>query len=185
MSQFIDDLEKHERFVAATAKAIAIAMNMPQDDIERVFISGIYHDEGKKKLPQDIINKPDTLTTNEFQIVKTHIYLGSNALKSHKNILYRECSKFVLMHHENYDGSGYLRVKGNDIPVVSRILRVADVYCALTTDRCYRQAFNTEIALNIMKSERNSFDPYIYDVFAGIIKNIITPNEFNDLQMSI
>lgn len=80
-----------------------------------------------------------------------------------------DCCKYVLYHHENWDGTGYLKLKGDEIPKISRILRIADSFTALTEKRCYKPALSIEEAIKIMDTEKHYYDPVIYPVFRNII----------------
>ncbi|ADQ07599.1 metal dependent phosphohydrolase [Caldicellulosiruptor hydrothermalis 108] len=139
-------------------------------DLFDLEIAAYLHDIGKIVIPESILNKPDKLTQEEYSIVKRHSLDGYNILS---NIEYFDNIKeVVLYHHENIDGSGYpLGIKGDKIPLESKIISVADVFDALTTDRPYRKAFSEEKALEIMKEEvGKKFDPEVFEAFLNVLK---------------
>ncbi|BCS81715.1 HD domain-containing phosphohydrolase [Anaerocellum diazotrophicum] len=139
-------------------------------DLFDLEIAAYLHDIGKIVIPESILNKPGKLTQEEYSIVKRHSLDGYNILS---NIEYFDNIKeIVLYHHENFDGSGYpLGIKGDKIPLESRIISIADVFDALTTDRPYRKAFSEEQALEIMKEDvGKKFDPEVFEEFLGVLK---------------
>lgn len=139
-------------------------------DLFDLEIAAYLHDIGKIVIPESILNKPGKLTQEEYSIVKRHSIDGYNILS---NIEYFDNIKeIVLYHHENVDGSGYpLGIKGDKIPLESKIISVADVFDALTTDRPYRKAFSEERALEIMKEEVDKkFDPEVFEAFLNVLK---------------
>ncbi|AZT90979.1 HD domain-containing protein [Caldicellulosiruptor changbaiensis] len=132
-------------------------------------IAAYLHDIGKIVVPENILNKRGRLTDEEYSIVKRHSLDGYNILS---NIEYFDSIKdIVLYHHENIDGTGYpLGISGDKIPVESRIIAIADVFDALTTDRPYRKAFSEEEALIMMKNDvGRKFDPEIFEVFLEVL----------------
>lgn len=139
-------------------------------DLFDLEIAAYLHDIGKIVIPESILNKPGKLTQEEYSIVKRHSLDGYNILS---NIEYFDNIKeIILYHHENVDGSGYpLGIKGDKIPLESKIISVADVFDALTTDRPYRNAFSEEKALEIMKEEvGKKFDPEVFEAFLNVLK---------------
>jgi HD-GYP domain-containing protein (c-di-GMP phosphodiesterase class II) len=133
-------------------------------------VGALLHDIGKTTIPDEILKKPACLTDEEYEIVKQHTVSGFNILKSDMNI--GTTSAYVAYgHHERYDGSGYPNgAKGNDIHQFARIVAIADVFDALTSDRVYRKKFKTHEAAEYLTTGSNQlFDPEILDCF---IKNI-------------
>ena len=163
------DLETflHSRRVAMYIKKIAVLMNFTSKQTNDLVLLALNHDIGKARIPSNILNKKDKLSYSEFEIVKKHTKFGSDILAEYGYCL--EICNVVKFHHENFDGSGYYGLKGKSIPIAARILRIADVYEALTSERCYRKAYTSEAALDIMKKEKNIYDPEIFELF---IKNI-------------
>lgn len=132
------------------------------------------HDIGKVGIPDSILHKPGILTPDEFNIMKKHTIIGGNTiLKAESKISGRSYlnlgKEIAFYHHERWDGHGYPEgLKGNDIPLSSRIVAVADVYDALTTKRPYKDAFTHEYAVQLISASSNThFDPYIVDAFSS------------------
>lgn len=155
----------HAERVADYAALLAESFDL-SDDLKRAVKLGSYlHDCGKLQVPESILNKDDRLSKDEYEIIKNHPRWGAAiAVQAglHKNII-----NIVHYHHERFDGSGYPSgMKGNEIPFEAQIVAVADVYDALTSDRCYRTRFSTEKAMEILSLMRgNVFNPEIIDRF--------------------
>jgi len=128
--------------------------------------AALLHDIGKCNIPNEILNKPDTLTPEEFSVMKTHATLGYVLLSSTKS-LSPEILKGILHHHERYDGAGYpARLKGDHIPYYARIIAVADVFDAMTSNRVYRSKMSPYHVIEIMHGGGGgALDPAITRVF--------------------
>jgi HD-GYP domain-containing protein (c-di-GMP phosphodiesterase class II) len=136
----------HSERVAFYAALIARHMGMPPDEVERVHLSGIIHDVGKIGIEDKILRKPAALTEDEYEIMKQHPRKGEKILEAVP--LLKQMAGSGLMHHENVDGSGYPDgLKGTQIPLLGRIVSVADAFDAMTTDRPYSRAMTFEAAL--------------------------------------
>ncbi len=142
-------------------------------------IGMLLHDVGKVEIPIEILNKPDKLTKEEYEVIKRHPKTGHNLLKDKQNI--EEISLLpAIQHHENYDGTGYpYSIGGSEIDLFGRLSRIIDVYDAITTRRCYADAMMPFDALNVMSEEMVScFDTELFREFicflgpkgAGVIK---------------
>jgi PAS domain S-box-containing protein len=151
-----------------------------QKEIDEKFIDTIYrtaplHDIGKVGIPDRILLKNGSLTAEEYEIIKSHTTIGYQTLSSIRQ-QYGEMDflnmgiDITYCHHERWDGKGYPRgMKENEIPLSAKIVAIADVYDALTTDRTYKNAFSHEKSLEIMSLERGKhFAPIIFDVFLSI-----------------
>ncbi|GBU25243.1 response regulator [Fibrobacteria bacterium R8-3-H12] len=133
------------------------------------------HDIGKIAIPDSILNKPDKLTDEEFEIMKGHVTAGERIIdkiisRTNENTFWNDAKTFTSYHHEHWDGTGYPRgLKGLEIPLLGRILALVDVYDALTSERVYKKAFEHEKAVEIIKSESGKqFDPKIVEVFCKV-----------------
>ncbi|MBA3035942.1 MAG: response regulator [Desulfobacterium sp.] len=157
--------KQHSHRVSLYARLIGSTIGCSPEDIEKLNISGILHDIGKIGTPDSILLKPGKLTDEEYDIIKKHPGIGSNII-GHLGMWFDEC-KIIHHHHERFDGRGYPDgLKGEDIPMLSRILSVADVYDALTSDRSYRKKMENNVALTIIKENTGSqFDPKVVDAF--------------------
>ena len=103
-----------------------------------------------------------------MKYIRKHIYYG--AVEAYRRKFSENIIKFIFFHHENYDGTGYyMGLKGEEIPIGSRILRICDVYDALVSERPYKKAYTDKEALNIMLEEKKNFDPKFFSVFFYII----------------
>lgn len=141
-------------------------MNKPQVFIDEIAKVGLLHDIGKCNIPNEILNKPDTLTSEEFGVMKTHATLGFVLLNNAK-VLSRDVLKGVLHHHERYDGTGYpAKLLGKHIPEYARIVSIVDVFDAMTSNRVYREKMNPFRVLEIMATgSPGAFDPEMAFVF--------------------
>jgi len=156
---------KHSHRVKDISLFIGQELGLSAGALEELSITALLHDIGKIGIPEQILNKCGRLTPEEYEIIKQHPITGYNNLFKIKPL--EKIAGFVLHHHEKYDGTGYPHgLKGDDIPLISRILAVADVYEAITADRVYRPAMKLEQALTVMCEGRNTFfDPVVLDAF--------------------
>ncbi|HUU08402.1 MAG TPA: diguanylate cyclase [Dehalococcoidales bacterium] len=160
----------HSKRVSEYAVALAEALNLKPKVISRLETCALLHDVGKIGVSDEILNKWDKLTEEEWIAVKTHPEIGA-AIVSHALQL-TPCIEAVLYHHERYDGSGYPEgLKGENIPLPARILGVADAFVAMTSPRPYSRALsNEEAAEEIKRGAGKQFDPELVEVFLGIIQ---------------
>ncbi|MEC4724679.1 two-component system response regulator [Shewanella sp. D64] len=144
--------------------------------IERLFTSAPLHDIGKVGITDNILLKPGKLTREEFEVMKTHAYLGFKSLETAEKHM-EQSDTFLHIakdiahhHHEKWDGSGYPDgLVGEDIPLSARMMAIADVYDALISKRVYKDAMTHETALDIIKEGRgNHFDPELIDAFLEV-----------------
>jgi HD-GYP domain-containing protein (c-di-GMP phosphodiesterase class II) len=145
--------------VARIAMALGHSMGLSQKRVEILRVAGNLHDIGKISVPGEILNKPGRLTPEEFAQVKIHPETGFDILKDIP--FHGPVAEIVLQHHERYDGTGYPRgLKRDEILLEARILSVADIYEALTSDRPYRQATSHEQAMShIIREAGNQLCP--------------------------
>ena len=159
--------------IALSNLAYAVAAELGQDEefCYQMAIAGMLHDIGKLKLT-DYINgqENDPLLIEELKYVRMHSSLGYEELKDQG---YSELVlQSVLYHHENYDGSGYpSNLRGDSIPLGARILRVCDVYAALSSDRPYRKAFDVSTVIELMIDEIKNFDMEVFLAFQRVVHN--------------
>jgi HD-GYP domain-containing protein (c-di-GMP phosphodiesterase class II) len=140
----------HSERVAFYSMLMARHLGMPPSEVERVHLSGIIHDVGKIGIEDRILRKPAALTDEEYEIMKQHPRKGEHILDAVP--LLKEMAGAGLMHHENWDGSGYPDgKKGEEIPLLGRIVSVADAFDAMTTDRPYSKAMTFEMALGRLR----------------------------------
>lgn len=140
-------------------RRINLRMNdmFSEEDIARIRMASALHDVGKLAIPSKILNKPGRLTAEEFAIMKTHSAVGSDMLKdlmsAYDDPLLQSAYEICRWHHERYDGRGYPDgLVGDQIPIATQAVSVADVYDALTSERCYKDAFSHEGAIEMILS---------------------------------
>lgn len=161
----------HIERVTKFAKSTAEEMGWDEEKIKEIEMGGILHDIGKIGVPDNILNKTDRLTKEEYEVIKTHPIIGRNMLKS--MVSFDPAISYILYHHERYDGNGYpFQLKGTDIPSGGRIIAVADSFDAMTSDRPYRKGMDTkEAVLELEKNSGSQFDPDIVNAFIRLYKN--------------
>jgi PAS domain S-box-containing protein len=144
-------------------------------NINHVLSSAPLHDMGKIAISDTILNKPAKLTPKEFEIMKTHVQVGVEAIdrilsKTKEKHFLRHARNIVGTHHENWDGTGYSNgLKGEDIPLEGRIMAVADVYDALVSERPYKEPYSHEDAVKIIEEGAwTRFDPLVVEVFRDV-----------------
>jgi putative nucleotidyltransferase with HDIG domain len=150
----------HSSRVAHNARAIGMALGLAQETLRAVYWAGLLHDLGKIAIPERILQKPGTLSPDEIVTMRRHSDIGANLLMSVSADL-RQIADGVRSHHERWDGSGYPReLRGEGIPLVGRIVSVADVFEALTCNRPYRQPQPVPEVLDFVRARNGSwFDP--------------------------
>ena len=161
----------HGVVVSNLAYAVAVEMGLDEEFCYQMAIAGMLHDIGKLKLTGYINGQErDPLLIEELKYVRMHSSLGYEELKDQG---YSELVlQSVLYHHENYDGSGYpSNLSENSIPLGARILRVCDVYAALSSDRPYRKAFDVSTVIELMIDEIKNFDMEGFLAFQRVVHN--------------
>jgi hypothetical protein len=158
----------HSERTAAIAVQLGVRMGVAADTLRAVARGGYLHDVGKLLVPDAILNKPAALDATEWAIVQTHPRAGYELVLPAVEL--HECLGAVLHHHERWDGAGYpTGVAGADIPLIARIVAVADVWDALTSDRAYRPGLEPDEALGHIVAGRGAhFDPRVVDAFVGL-----------------
>jgi putative nucleotidyltransferase with HDIG domain len=166
------ETEGHSKRVTAFTIAIARAMGLPREQINTIARGAFLHDIGKMAIPDKILNKPGKLEPDEMTIMKEHAYHGYQIVK--KIPFLAEAAEIVYSHQERFDGTGYPReLKGDKIPLGSRIFSVADTLDAITSDRPYRAAQSLQAAREeISKWSGRQFDPDVVKVFLEMPENI-------------
>ena len=156
----------HSHRVGQIARAIAKELDWSDDEIELIDWGGILHDMGKIGINDAVLNKPGKLNEEEYKAIKLHPSIGAQMVKG---ISFLEpVVPYILEHHERFDGKGYPQgLAGENISIKGRVLAVADVFDAVTTDRAYHKALDPEVAFKevIVKNALSQFDPKIVDAF--------------------
>ncbi|HPE68601.1 MAG TPA: HD domain-containing protein [Thermotogota bacterium] len=155
----------HSESVAEISRKLSRQLGMEEKEVHQVYWAGLVHDVGKILVPIDILGKPGKLSLEEFDVMKKHPEWGASVLSTGDEL--EEIVKGVRHHHENWDGTGYPdKIAREHIPLMARIISVADAYDAMTSDRPYRNALPEDIALSeIQKHRGTQFDPQVVDAF--------------------
>jgi hypothetical protein len=160
---------RHSAAVARWATDIAEAMALSKREQNITHLASLVHDVGKIGVPDEVLNHPGRLDGQAWRMVETHCQNGHKILKTIDQ--FDELAEVILSHHEKYDGSGYPQgLAGGSIPLISRIICVADSYSAMVSDRPYRKALPVRMAKNeLRKCAGTQFDPEVVDAFLGVL----------------
>lgn len=161
----------HSKRVAYYTKQIAEEMGYEGEELERIYYIALLHDCGKIGVPDNILGKPGKLTDEEYEIIKSHTVRGGEILSTFKSL--KDVGEGARYHHERYDGKGYPEGKaGKDIPLIARMICVADSYDAMNTNRVYRSHLSQDqIISEIETNKGKQFDPEIAQIMLGLIKS--------------
>ncbi|OIR06887.1 cyclic di-GMP phosphodiesterase response regulator RpfG [mine drainage metagenome] len=161
------DTGAHIQRMANYSSLIAANLDWEEERQEMMLQAAPMHDVGKLGTPDDILLKPARLTPEEFEIMKKHAAIGWEILKDSSSPILQMAADIALSHHERFDGSGYPRgLSGEAIPMAGRIVAVADVFDALTSERPYKQPWPIARAVEYLEQGRGShFDPRCVDAF--------------------
>lgn len=167
-------------------------LNLDRDRINLISMASALHDIGKIVIPEHILNKPGRFTPEEFEIMKKHSAAGADILKefnSNGNPLIEVAYEICRWHHERFDGRGYPDgLKGSEIPISAQVVAIADVYDALTSERCYKAAIPHEEALQMIADGKcGTFDPLMIDCLMSVadrLKESLSHNTISDTTWS-
>lgn len=157
------------------AYELAIAAGMSEEDANLLKHAAPMHDIGKIGIPDEILKKKGRLDDDELVIMRTHSQIGAEIIGDDSSEVLKLAKTVALTHHEKWDGSGYPNgLAGEKIPSVGRIVAIADVFDALTSERPYKKAWPVEEALSFMNSQAGThFDPYLIEIFLSISDKIL------------
>ena len=156
--------ERHADHVAELALKLGKVLGLKTDELELLHVAASIHDIGKMAINEFVINKPGHFTEAEYIMVQQHAQIGASFVKTLD--IDPSIHSIILNHHENFDGTGYPHgEKGDEIPLGARIIRIADTYDALTSNRGYRAAYSHKKSLEIMERDAQFFDPTLLDLF--------------------
>jgi len=158
----------HSERVALLSRRLAKEIGLPDNQVERIYMAGLLHDVGKIGVPEAVLQKTGRLTAEEFDQMKRHPGVGARILSDIKQV--EDIIPGVLHHHERYDGKGYpAGLSGQNIPLMGRIICLADCFDAMTSNRTYRRALPLEVALlEIRRCAGTQFDPGLTEAFLRI-----------------
>lgn len=180
MGMCCHNIALHSIRVSNYSATIGKRLGLSTREIKQLWCASIFHDVGKSSIPAEILEKPAKLTEEEYEVVKTHSHKGYELVKRNKAM--KEVSDIILYHHERFDGKGYPTGKERcDIPLLSRIIAVADAFDAMTSERPYRMPLSLDSALTELKKGKwTQFDGYIVDCFVDLMEgNCLETKELN------
>ncbi len=169
------DTGLHVARVCHYARIIAEAYGLPENEAELLFNAAALHDAGKIGIPDGILFKPGKLSKDEWEVIQSHCEIGHKIIGNHQNSLLKTAANIALTHHERWDGTGYPQgLKETDIPLFGRIVAIADVFDALTSDRPYKKAWSMDDAVEeIVLCSEVHFDPQIVESFKRKIPELM------------
>lgn len=161
----------HSFRVSKYSLLIGKYMGLSRTDLKTLKVGSMFHDIGKISTPNNILLKNGPLTDNEYLQIKSHPLIGAHIL--FPAIMYSKIIPIIKFHHERFDGNGYpARLKGNEIPLLVRIVTIADTFDAMTSKRTYRDALPLDVVISeFEKNKGTQFDSKITDIFLDILKN--------------
>jgi len=156
----------HSKRVSEVAVRLGRKLGLTGESLQDLRLGTLLHDIGKIAIPDAILNKPGKHTPEESQVMRTHAEIGHQMLDRSPREVLRLAAEIALSHHENWDGSGYPQgLRGEDIPISGRITMLADVFDALGSDRCYKDAWEWERIKQFITEQRGvKFDPKLVDL---------------------
>jgi putative two-component system response regulator len=160
----------HCQRLALMATAMGLTLGLPQDQILALQRGGYLHDIGKVAIPDRILLKAGPLSPQEWEIMRSHAERGERICGSMRSLT--SVLPIIRHHHERWDGSGYPdRLRGEEIPLLARIVQLADIYDALTAERPYKPAYSSEDAIHILEDEaaRGWRDPFLVETFSDVL----------------
>ena len=160
----------HSERVMGYSLALAEKLQLPKEDLDRLRYAAALHDIGKIRIDTSVLNKPTQLTDEEWDILQHHTIWGAQLVETLP--AFKEIVPLIRSHHENYDGSGYPDgFKGEEIPLLARILRIADSFDAMTTTRPYREALSyAEACQELRKKAHVFYDPELVYMFLDVVE---------------
>lgn len=172
-----DETGEHIKRVGQTSALLARALRLPSDQVLLIRRAATLHDVGKIGIPESILLKPGRLTPDEFEVMKSHTTIGARILSGGAFPLLQMAEEIALTHHERWDGSGYPRgLRGEAIPLVGRIVAVADVFDILSHPRPYKKAWTADEAIaELQRVAGTHFDPAVVSAFLDLHQDTLAP----------
>lgn len=190
VNAIIEALDAKDSFTLGKSRRVtffsvkmAMYFNLSNENLGKLELAGLLHDIGMIGIPEEILNKADTLNLEEVEAIKKHVTYGVRILEDIKQL--KDVVEIIKFHHERYDGSGYpYGIKGEEIPLISKIISIADTYDSMTSNRSYRKSLSHEEALAKLEEQSGKqFDPVIVEAFKSIIGQAL--NEIQDFERQL
>ena len=175
-----DNTSSHSLNVTRYSMILGQHLGLDEEELRALSQGALMHDLGKIGIPDDILKKPGDLDEEEFEIIKKHPMMTSEILDSLETS--NQFAAIARSHHERWDGDGYPDgLNGENIPLLARIVSIADAWDAMTSNRVYRDAMSENIALDIFEREKDSgqWDPYLVDKFITLIRQGKASNDYS------
>lgn len=169
----------HVKRVSLFSYLIAKRAGLGEERARLIELASPMHDIGKIGVSDTILMKPGKLTDEEFVAMQNHVLIGASILKDSESEILKAAYQIALTHHEKYDGKGYPHgLAGEEIPVEGRIVAIADVFDALTSERPYKEAWSVEKAVDLLEKEKGKhFDPELVDCFVAVLPEVLKIRE--------
>ncbi len=169
------DTGEHIQRVSRLSELIAASLGLDAEQVELIKYASPMHDVGKVGIPDVILLKPGHLTPAQRRTMQRHTNIGAEILSDPDDEVMSAAQDVALYHHERWDGQGYPgNIKSETIPVCGRIVSLADVFDALVSQRCYKEACSVEVALDIVEQDRGKhFDPVVVEAFLGTLDEVL------------
>ena len=171
------DPETHEHIIRMSnySRLIALRLGLSEDEADLLLLAAPLHDIGKLGTPDSILLKPGTLTPEEWTIMKQHTVIGERILSHGRSPVLKAGAQIAISHHEKFDGSGYpYGLRASAIPIFGRIVAVADVFDALTSERPYKKAWELDRSLALIREgSSRHFDPDCVDAFLAVLDEVL------------
>jgi putative two-component system response regulator len=166
-----DATGRHTNRVGSISAAVARELSLPDDEVETIRLAATLHDIGKIAVPDSILRKPGPLTPDEKRVMQAHTTIGARMLSGSRSLLMQVAETIALGHHEWWNGHGYPQgLAGDRIPLVSRVVALADVVDALASERPYRPAWDAEpIRAEVARQQGKQFDPAVVAAYFALL----------------
>ncbi|MGC9386321.1 MAG: HD domain-containing phosphohydrolase [Hydrogenovibrio sp.] len=178
----------HVKRVSFFSEKIALEAGLGEAVAHMIRIASPMHDVGKIGISDSIMLKPGKLTDDEYAEMQRHVEIGGEILEGYNSEVLKLAYEIALTHHEKYNGKGYPKgLKGEDIPISGRIVAIADVFDALTSERPYKKAWPVERAAQLIESEKGAhFDPFLVDCFLKVLPDLLEIKSiYSDSHLSV
>jgi len=169
------DTGDHIQRVSRVSELLAEALGLDDDEVELIKYASPMHDVGKVGIPDAILLKPGHLTPQQRAVMQRHTVIGAEIFGEPENEMLLKAQEVALHHHERWDGQGYPNgLEGKAIPISGRIVGLADVFDAIVSKRCYKEACSLDVALDIIeKDSGHHFDPRVAEAFLAILDSVL------------